>query len=263
MKKVHRTAREVRREDGLILRNKAGYNLIKPMTVPEYHMLVRRNHFRERLDGTLLGWAVLSGAAAYTLSSAVMVPCRKGSKLNRTLLVTAATAIASAAGAGAAWVTDRVNANELTSKKYIEYTHEFIKVESEVTQDISDDVRVTRSVMLYRRDLLDGIKRRGEDLGYKDCGAPCSFELSRKSHSQLLATFCAEFGKIHAEFVEDIRNSTIYSFAGNEIIIKVMTNEAMERIKAASERIDEVFAVFGLCPIFFSGEDATSKLIFE
>lgn len=51
--------------------------------------------------------------------------------------------------------------------------------------------------------------------------------------------------------MEDIKNGKLEAVLGEQIFIDVGTQDAFERIKAVSERIDEVFGKFGLVPIFY------------
>ena len=55
--------------------------------------------------------------------------------------------------------------------------------------------------------------------------------------------------------MEDIRKGKLFGISADQIMIVVDTKEALERVKAESKRIDEVFGTFGFTPIFYAGKE--------
>lgn len=261
MSEKHIDQKEIRRENGLINRNRYAYEMIEPKPLYAPRIKVRRHPIKEKLEDTPLGWAVLSGAGAYALFSTTMTLTQNIHKPHKVIGLLSGTLLTAAIGGVMAHILESIHTNELIHRKYIEYTQSYIDLERNISEEISDDTRVTRSVFLYRRDLYDGIKRRASDLGFKDAlVSPCSYIYSEKSKKQLLEMLCAEFGNIHAEFVEDIRKGKLFSISSEEIMIDVKTKEAMDRIKAASKCINEVFGMFDLKPVFYAVEESVRAM---
>lgn len=251
MKSKRINQKEIRRQNGIIYRCRNAYELIaiQPSEAPRS---IKLHPMKDKLEDSPLGTATLAGTGAYVLLSSAMMLTNRISKPCKVFGVLVGTILTAAVGGLTADIIDRINTNELIYKKYIEYTEAFIDLENQISQELSDDTRITRAVMQHRRNLYDGIKLRAKDLGYdRKSFQPVACTYSKKSEHQLIGALCAEFGKIHAEFVEDIRNGKLEAVSGEQIFIDVGTQDAFERIKAVSERIDEVFGKFGLVPIFY------------
>ena len=94
-----------------------------------------------------------------------------------------------------------------------------------------------------------------EDLHYNGSCDDLDFLRGEKSKKQAMEAICASFGDIHAEYVEDLRRSKIIGTLGDQIIVDVRDAEALERVKAETEHIGEVFREFGLVPLFMASSD--------
>ena len=256
MKSKRVDQKEIKRQDGIIYRSRYVYDLIAPKDPYAPIRRIRLHPVRDKLEGTPLGTAVLAGTGAYMLLSTALIFVNNVSKPIKIIGTLSGSLLTAAVGGFAADIIERINTNDLVYKKYIEYIEAYNTLESNISQEISDDPRITRSVLFYRRDLYGGIKLRAKDLGYNNEHFSLYTPIySKKSERQLIEALCSEFGKIHAEFVEDIRKGKLFGISADQIMIVVGTKEALERVKAESKRIDEVFGTFGLTPIFYAGKE--------
>lgn len=235
----------------LVDRHLRDYELIEPEEFKRICVKEKRHIISKKLDIRSVRCTVLSGTVAFALINSAMLLMQNKKKTSRILTLAAGTAIPAAIGGLAACILDKVSLYEIKNKKFNEYVLRYAEVERTLSESISDDTRLTRGAMMYRRDLRDAIQVIGRDLGHKGCLSDyCCFEYSHKSKKQLISSFCAEFGDIHAEFVSDLENSEIFEIVGAQIVMEVDNEDALKRINNAHNRIEKVFAVFGLKPVF-------------
>lgn len=261
MKSKRINQKEIKRQDGIINRSRYVYKLIAPKAPYAPIRRSRLHPLRDKLEDTPFGTAVLVGTGAYVLLSSAMMFVNNVSKPLKIIATLSGSLFIAAVGGLTNEIIDRINTHDQIYKKYIEYIEAYNTLENNISQEISDDTRITRSVLFHRRDLYDGIKLRAKDLGYNNEHFSLYTPIySKKSERQLIEALCAEFGKIHAEFVEDIRKGKLFGISADQIIIDVGTKDALERVKAVSERIDEVFGIFGLTPIFYAGKEVRGAL---
>lgn len=245
-------------QEALLARSSAAYELIKPKEQTTQFLKESRRSIHDRLENNPVKCAVLSGSAAYVMTASVMLFLQSKKKI---LTAAFAAAMTAAISGFTAYTFDKITLYERKNKKYNEYIARYAEAESVLSKSISDDTRLTKGAMLYRRDLRSVIRLLSEDLGYTNCYADSiCFEHSPKSKKQLIDAICAEFGDIKAEYVSDIEKGTVIGILGEQIIINVENEESLKRINDSSEKIDEVFAVFGLKPTFSSG-DALKDLV--
>lgn len=255
MKRERINQKEIRRQDGIIYRSGYAYDLIAPKGSYAPIRSIRVHPLRDKLEDTPLETAAYVGVGAYVLTSLTMMFANNISKPFKIIGTLSGALLATAVGGLTAEIIDRINTHDLIYKKYIAYIEAYNALENIISQDISDDTRITRSVLFHRRNLYDGVRLRANDLGYDTEHLPLySPVYSQKSERQIIEAICAEFRDTHDEFVDDIRKCKLIDISADKITIDVGTQEALDRVKAASKHIDEIFGLFGLKLMIHVGE---------
>lgn len=145
------------------------YELIEPEELKTICVKEKRHIISEKLDIRPVRCTVLSNTVAYVLISSVMLLMQNKKKPFQILTLVAGTAIPAVIGGLVACMLDKVSLYEIKNKKFNEYVLRYVEVERTLSESISDDTRLTKGAMMYRRDLRDAIQVIGKDLGHKEC----------------------------------------------------------------------------------------------
>lgn len=199
--------------------------------------------------------AIIVGSIGYSVISTAILLKTSKRKLPTALNILGAAALPAAISGISTALIDKAKLFEDKSRLLNECTARYNKLSALTAEGISDDPRLTKSVMKHFRDLRYVIKELREDLHYNGSCDDLDSLRGEKSKKQAMEAICASFGDIHAEYVEDLRRSKIIGTLGDQIIVDVRDAEALERVKAETEHIGELFREFGLVPLFMASSD--------
>lgn len=138
--------------------------------------------------------------------------------------------------------------NQLTLfEKLVERYYE---VEDTISEVLSDDIRLTKAVMMYRRDLRELIFLIGQDMGH-DIKTLLSRNFTVKSLRQVKVAVYADLEKQLIKELDVIKgHSALVSISGDRALFFVDNENFLNIINSNNDQIEKVFSVYGLKAYF-------------
>ena len=144
--------------------NQSYYNIIHKRKKVLFSKLIAPNYLNEVFSKKPFKAAVLSGAIFYIAASLYLMASESNKMFLQLLLFTFTTSIVSGIYCH---VNGIISLKDKKAEKYQSYIKKYTEIEETISESISDDPRLTKGVMMYRRDILDIIDSLRCDLGYK------------------------------------------------------------------------------------------------
>ena len=230
-------------------RNRSSLDLIKGDTVDSSNAAE---------SGSLISDLANSKTAKVTIISALIGNSALWLVMKRSLytfmILLLCTILSSILGNIAYYLWNKVHFSKEQARLFEELVLKYYEVEDTFAESLSEDIRLTKSAMMHRRDLRDVIVLMGQDMGYKK-NTLLTRCFSSKSIRQLSASINAEVeAKLPDLFNTFKSESVLTCVSGEKAIYFVNTDSALASLRAANEQIDELLSAYGL-KAYFVRED--------
>ena len=226
-------------------RNRSFFDLIKGDTVTSSNAAE---------SGTLISDAANSKPAKVAVTSALIgnstLLIVMKSSLVTFMALLLCTTLSAILGNIAYYLWNKARFSKKQANLFEELVLKYYEVEDTLTESLSDDVRLAKAAMMYRRDLRDVIILMGKDMGYKK-NTLITRSFSDKSLRQLNSSINAEVeAKLPDLFNTFKSEGFLTCVSGDKAIYFVSTDSALSSLRAANKQIDEILSAYGLKAYF-------------